>query len=219
MSQIELSKFLSYVLRHRPDAIGIELDEEGFTDAKVWVEKMAERHPGFAMRDLEAIVRDDDKGRYTLRDGQIRASQGHSIEGITAFETTPKTPPATLYHGTSTQNWKRIREAGGLQRMNRHHVHLSPDEETAERVGARRKGRGDSAVCERETDGRGRLQVLPLRQRRVARRRSAYRLPERALDDLQAHGSNRRALLGKPARALVDHIELHRVGARLSRSF
>ena len=140
MSQIELSKFLSYVLRHRPDAIGIELDEEGFTDAKVLVEKMAERHPGFAMRDLEAIVRDDDKGRYTLRDGQIRASQGHSIEGITAFETTPKTPPATLYHGTSTQNWKRIRETGGLQRRNRHHVHLSPDEETAERVGARRKG-------------------------------------------------------------------------------
>ncbi len=76
MSQIELSKFLSYVLRHRPDAIGIELDEEGFTDAKVLVEKMAERHPGFAMRDLEAIVRDDDKGRYTLRDGQIRGQPG-----------------------------------------------------------------------------------------------------------------------------------------------
>jgi RNA:NAD 2'-phosphotransferase (TPT1/KptA family) len=71
---------------------------------------------------------------------QIRANQGHSIEGIAAFETTPKTPPDTLYHRTSTQNWKRIREAGGLKRMNRHHVHLSPDEETAERVGARRKG-------------------------------------------------------------------------------
>ncbi len=140
MSQWELSKFLSYVLRHRPDAIGIELDEEGFTDAKVLLAKMAERHPGFAMPDLEAIVRDDDKGRYTLRDGRIRANQGHSIAGVTAFETTPKTPPDALYHGTSTQNWKRIREAGGLQCMKRHHVHLSPDEETAKRVGARRKG-------------------------------------------------------------------------------
>ena len=88
------------MLRHRPDAIGIELDEEGFTDAKVLVEKMAERHPGFAMEDLESVVRDDDKRRYTLRDGQIRANQGHSIEGIAAFETTPKTPPDTLYHGT-----------------------------------------------------------------------------------------------------------------------
>ena len=140
MSQKALSKFLSYVLRHRPEAIGIELDEEGFTDAGTLVAKMAERHPGFAMRDLEAIVRDDDKGRYTLGDGQVRANQGHSIEGITAFETTPKTPPETLYHGTSTQNWKRIRQAGGLQRMKRHHVHLSSDEETAKRVGARRKG-------------------------------------------------------------------------------
>ena len=137
--QKSIGKFLAYVLRHRPDSIGIELDEEGYTDAETLVEKTAERFPGFDMSELEAVVRADSKARYSLVDGKIRANQGHSIEGVLAISEEPQPPPELLYHGTSVTNWKRIQNSGGLERMKRHHVHLSEDYQTARRVGARRR--------------------------------------------------------------------------------
>ncbi|WP_318656300.1 RNA 2'-phosphotransferase [Spongiactinospora rosea] len=88
-----------------------------------------------AREELERVVADNDKRRYVIEDGRIRASQGHSVPIDLGLPVVP--PPAVLYHGTVGRNLAAIR-AEGLRPMNRHHVHLSPDRETATRVGARR---------------------------------------------------------------------------------
>jgi putative RNA 2'-phosphotransferase len=134
---VRLSKFLSYVLRHRPDSIGLTLDESGWVD----VEKLlaaCHRH-GHAMSraELEEVVATNDKKRFSLTpDGrQIRANQGHSLPvelGLQAVE-----PPELLYHGTVARFLESIRQQG-LLRGSRHHVHLSPDRQTAQKVGSRR---------------------------------------------------------------------------------
>ena len=137
---VDVSKFLCYVLRHRPEKIGVRLDPSGYVDAAELVSAMRSRYPEFTMEVLQEIVATDDKKRYTLRDGQVRANQGHSVSGVLAVSSTPQKPPACLFHGTTSEKWAKIQASGGLRPMNRHHVHLSPDAETACRVGARRKG-------------------------------------------------------------------------------
>ena len=137
---VDVSKFLCYVLRHRPEEIGVRLDPSGYVDAAELVSAMRSRYPEFTMEVLQEIVATDDKKRYTLRDGQVRANQGHSVSGVLAVSSTPQKPPACLFHGTTSEKWAKIQASGGLRPMNRHHVHLSPDAETACRVGARRKG-------------------------------------------------------------------------------
>ncbi len=136
----DVSKFLCYVLRHRPEEIGVRLDPSGYVDAAELVSAMRPRYPQFTMEALQEIVANDDKKRYTLRDGQVRANQGHSVSYVHAVSSTPQKPPAHLFHGTTSEKWAKIQASGGLRPMSRHHVHLSPDVETACRVGARRKG-------------------------------------------------------------------------------
>ena len=118
----------------------MRLDPSGYVDAAELVSAMRSRYPEFTMEVLQEIVATDDKKRYTLRDGRVRANQGHSVSYVHAVSSTPQKPPACLFHGTTSEKWAKIQASGGLRPMNRHHVHLSPDAETACRVGARRKG-------------------------------------------------------------------------------
>jgi putative RNA 2'-phosphotransferase len=130
------SKFLSYVLRHAPDSIGLTLDEGGWVDVAVLLEKAAAAGKPIARAVLEEIVATSDKKRFTLsEDGtRIRAAQGHSVEVALGLE--PVVPPETLYHGTATRFLGSIR-AEGLKPGSRQQVHLSADEVTARAVGTR----------------------------------------------------------------------------------
>jgi putative RNA 2'-phosphotransferase len=131
-----LSKFLSYLLRHNPSAIGLVLDEEGWVNTGELVHKIAQQENGFTLATLQHIVESNAKQRFRFSDDgkKIRASQGHSIGIDLNYE--EKQPPALLYHGTAEKNLSSIL-AAGLQKMERHHVHLSADTETALKVGQR----------------------------------------------------------------------------------
>ncbi|RAJ06573.1 putative RNA 2'-phosphotransferase [Chitinophaga skermanii] len=130
------SKFLSYILRHNPGAIGLQLDEAGWADVQELLQKSANENP-FTFDDLVEIVDTNDKKRFAFNDdkSKIRASQGHSIE--IDLQLVPVTPPEFLYHGTVDKFMASIR-AQGLIKGNRQHVHLSVDRQTATNVGSRR---------------------------------------------------------------------------------
>lgn len=132
----KISKFLSLILRHKPETIDIKLDENGWVDVKELLEKSARKGNAFTREELETVVETNDKKRFTFDDSgeKIRANQGHSIEVEIDFE--EKTPPEILYHGTAEKNVEAILQ-NGLQKMQRHHVHLSADTETAKSVGTR----------------------------------------------------------------------------------
>ncbi|MDO1584978.1 RNA 2'-phosphotransferase [Rhizobium oryzicola] len=133
---VEISKFLSYVLRHAPDSIGLSLDEQGWASMGELIEKA--NAAGHVLDDarLRAIVRESDKKRFTIsEDGlKIRAAQGHSIKVDLGHA--PSKPPKVLFHGTATRFLDAIL-AEGLRALNRQQVHLSSDEATAQRVGQR----------------------------------------------------------------------------------
>lgn len=134
---VELSKFLSWVLRHRPDAIGIILDDAGWTDVDALLAHSRAHGRPLTRELLERIVMESPKQRFALSEDRrrIRASQGHSVEVELGYE--PATPPEVLFHGSVASNIAAIR-GDGLRKMSRHHVHLSPDEATARSVGGRR---------------------------------------------------------------------------------
>jgi putative RNA 2'-phosphotransferase len=135
----ELSKFLSYVLRHKPDAIGIELADDGWIDVDVLLAACRAHKKAIAREVLEEIVRTSPKQRFAFSDDgtKIRASQGHSVAVVLGYDAVE--PPEYLFHGTAEKLVDAIRREG-LKRMARHHVHLSPDRTTAHQVG-QRKGR------------------------------------------------------------------------------
>lgn len=133
----EISKFLSYVLRHHPEAIGITLDCEGWTDIAALI-AAAQKNGEKIDRDLiEAIVITSDKKRFSIsKDGlNIRAVQGHSYKAVNITHI-QKIPPEFLYHGTATRFLHSIRNEGLLP-GSRQHVHLSEDAQTALTVGRR----------------------------------------------------------------------------------
>jgi putative RNA 2'-phosphotransferase len=134
---IRLSKFLSKHLRHAPQAIGLTLQAGGWVKVADLLPACAAHGHPLTRDELEDLVEDNDKQRFAFDEtGQrIRAQQGHSVE--VDLQLTPAEPPAVLYHGTVPAALPAIR-AAGLQKMSRHHVHLSPDEATARRVGQRR---------------------------------------------------------------------------------
>ena len=130
------SKFLSLVLRHEPEAIGLSLDENGWAEIDELIRLANAGGKPVTRALIDEVVRDNDKQRFAISaDGtRIRANQGHSIEvdlALTALE-----PPATLYHGTATRFAKSIRNIG-LVKQSRQHVHLSSDPDTAIKVGSR----------------------------------------------------------------------------------
>ncbi|MET9685260.1 RNA 2'-phosphotransferase [Streptomyces coeruleorubidus] len=132
---VKVSKYLSKHLRHQPEGIGLALDEAGWVEIDTLIAAAAAHGFPFTRAELDHVVATNDKRRFAVEGGRIRASQGHSVEVDLGLPTA--TPPAYLYHGTVARNLDAIR-AEGLRPMNRHAVHLSPDRETATRVGARR---------------------------------------------------------------------------------
>ncbi len=134
---VETSKFLSYVLRHRPDAIGIALDSEGWTDVDALIAAAMADGRRLDRALIEAVVAGNDKQRFTLSpDGmRIRAAQGHSTPSV-RITYPPLTPPPLLYHGTASRFVAAIGRQG-LRQGARQHVHLSQDYATALAVGAR----------------------------------------------------------------------------------
>jgi putative RNA 2'-phosphotransferase len=134
---VKVSKYLAKHLRHQPERIGLTLDSGGWADVDELL-RAAAAH-GFRIRrdELDHVVATNDKKRFEFDETgtRIRAAQGHSIPVELDLPVVP--PPDVLYHGTVGRFLDTIRREG-LKPMNRHDVHLSPDEETAIRVGARR---------------------------------------------------------------------------------
>lgn len=133
----ETSKFLSYVLRHEPEAIGITLDQEGWTNINSLIEAANKSGNSIDRNLLLQVVETSEKKRFTIsEDGlRIRAAQGHSTNSV-AITYAEKMPPEFLYHGTATRFLEFIRTEG-LKPQERQHVHLSEDEQTAIAVGQR----------------------------------------------------------------------------------
>lgn len=132
---VKVSKYLSRHLRHDPARIGIELDEHGWVDVDVLLKALDDRRFHVTRAELDEVVARNDKQRFAVRDGKIRASQGHTIDVDLGLE--PVEPPPVLFHGTSDRFLDAIRDQG-LKAMDRHDVHLSPDRGTAVSVGSRR---------------------------------------------------------------------------------
>lgn len=135
-SDEKVSRFLSLVLRHHPERIGIQLDAQGWANVPQLLHGMAAAGIHLSEGELAEIVLKNDKQRFAIsRNGRgIRANQGHSVKIDLGYP--PQEPPVLLYHGTATRFLDSIR-ATGLDKRKRHHVHLSASIELARMVGIR----------------------------------------------------------------------------------
>jgi putative RNA 2'-phosphotransferase len=133
----KLSKFLSLVLRHQPEKIGIQLDAAGWVAVDELLATCRRNGVTLTREQLDALVATSDKRRFAFDETgtKIRANQGHSVPVELGYE--PAVPPETLYHGTVEKFLPSIR-SGGLTKRGRHHVHLSADQAMASKVGERR---------------------------------------------------------------------------------
>ena len=132
----KLSKFISLILRHKPEEIGITLDDYGWAKIEDLINGINRSGRRIDMEILEEIVRTDNKQRYSFNEDKtkIRANQGHSIP--VNVDLKELEPPKTLYHGTATKSLEGIKSLG-IKSMTRLYVHLSKDFETAKQVGTR----------------------------------------------------------------------------------
>jgi len=132
----KISKFLSLVLRHQPEIITLNLDENGWAEVEELQEKCANNNIFFTLDELDEMVETNDKKRFIFNEDKtkIRANQGHSIDIDLALKS--QQPPEFLYHGTAENNLESILEKG-IEKRNRQHVHLSSNKDTAEKVGMR----------------------------------------------------------------------------------
>lgn len=131
---VATSKFLSYVLRHNPAAIGVDLDPAGWLDIDALLTAAAAHGRQIDRSTLDQVIAENDKRRFEVRGNRIRAAQGHSVN--VDLELAAVEPPDVLYHGTATRFLNAILHEG-LKPMRRGHVHLSADPATARSVGAR----------------------------------------------------------------------------------
>jgi putative RNA 2'-phosphotransferase len=133
---VRISKFLSLVLRHKPETIGLSLDRGGWARVDELIAAANRADLPLDEASLREVVEQNDKQRFALSDDglRVRASQGHSLPVELDLE--PLAPPQFLYHGTASRFLNSIRRQGLVPR-GRMHVHLSPDEPTAVRVGRR----------------------------------------------------------------------------------
>lgn len=133
---LRISKLLSLVLRHQPETIGIELDDNGWTDVSVLLDKINQSGQSINIDILRHVVITNTKKRFAFNEtfDKIRANQGHSVDVELGYQS--QKPPRILYHGTAETYVDQIL-AEGLRKGKRHHVHLSADVETAIKVGQR----------------------------------------------------------------------------------
>lgn len=131
-----ISKQLSYILRHQPQSIGLSLNEQGWANVQELITKLQQQGTGIDLVTLEIIVATNDKKRFAFNEDKtmIRASQGHSLEIKLSY--TPIQPPELLFHGTTYEAWQLICTKG-IMKMSRHHVHLTDKQLTAVQVGNR----------------------------------------------------------------------------------
>lgn len=131
-----LSVFISLILRHKPETIGIKLDNYGYADVNELIGNINSTGRNINMEILEQIVKEDNKQRYSFNEdrSKIRANQGHSIK--VNVELKKLRPPKCLYHGTTIRFLDNIKKEG-IIRKNRLYVHLSNDIDTAIKVGKR----------------------------------------------------------------------------------
>lgn len=136
MGLTDISRYISLILRHKPEVIGITLDKHGWADVEQLIQGVSKRNKSFNMDMLEEIVRIDNKGRYSFNEDKklIRANQGHTINVDVELE--EKTPPDALWHGTGEKYVSSI-DIIGLIPKQRLYVHLSKDIDTATAVGSR----------------------------------------------------------------------------------
>ena len=136
MNLQSISRYISLILRHKPEVIGITIDEHGWANVEELIQGIEKNNPGFNKEILEEIVRTNNKQRYSFNDDKtlIRANQGHSIPVDVELE--EKEPPKILYHGTGEKYISSI-DQNGLIPKSRLYVHLSKDVETAKAVGKR----------------------------------------------------------------------------------
>ncbi|TWI83280.1 putative RNA 2'-phosphotransferase [Lacibacter cauensis] len=132
-----LSKFLSLILRHKPETIGLQLNENGWANVQELISKINQHNTALDSETLNHIVETNDKKRFAFNEDKtmIRASQGHSVE--VELNLKEMQPPQFLYHGT-VQAFMEAIQKEGLKKMSRQHVHLSNNQETATKVGSRR---------------------------------------------------------------------------------
>jgi len=137
MHQVRASKFLSLVLRHRPETIGVVLDNGGWVDIEDLRAAIAKHGHPISREELETVVAESDKQRFVIdrTTDRIRANQGHSVDVDLGLP--ESVPPDVLYHGTPIRDLESILTEG-LLKKGRHAVHLSPDVATAHSVGSRR---------------------------------------------------------------------------------
>jgi putative RNA 2'-phosphotransferase len=133
----DTSKFLSLVLRHAPEKIQLQLDENGWANVTELITQCNKFHKKINLELLNYVVETNDKKRFAFNEDKtmIRASQGHSISVDLDIEAV--IPPDFLYHGTVDKFLEAIKTQG-LQKMTRQHVHLSQEKETAIKVGSRK---------------------------------------------------------------------------------
>jgi putative RNA 2'-phosphotransferase len=139
------SKFLSLVLRHEPERVGLSLGDAGWIGVDESLRAVNQHGISLTLDQLKHIVATSDKKRFAFsEDGlRIRASQGHSVEVDLQYE--PQEPPGLLYHGTATRFLDSIRQ-NGLLRMERHDVHLAAETKVTLQAGGRHghSGRRDA---------------------------------------------------------------------------
>jgi putative RNA 2'-phosphotransferase len=134
---VHISKFLSMILRHRPEEAGVTLDKNGWVDVDELINLCGENlGVNFTREQLRQMIAENDKPRFSFNEDEtkIKANYGHSVPVDLALE--PATPPEILYHGTAIRFLDNIQKEGIMRRA-RNYVHLSADEETALEVGSR----------------------------------------------------------------------------------
>lgn len=132
LDEERISKTMAYLLRHEPS--GLDISKNGFVDLEELMDELKNRWEGISRKDVRRIVEEDPKGRYEIKNGEIRARYGHSIDVDPSLE---KSSEETLYHGTTKKALDKIMDEG-LKPRNRKKVHLSSNIEEAEKVGRRR---------------------------------------------------------------------------------
>lgn len=139
LNKKEYSKYLSYLLRHNPLEANLHMNDQGF----VLIDELI-ANTNVTRKELEEIVKEDNKQRYSIVGNMLRANQGHSIPVKIDFK--PYTSTKPLYHGTSKEALDLIKSSGAILPMSRQFVHLSKDKETAEKVGKRHSHKDSPVV-------------------------------------------------------------------------
>jgi len=134
---IKISKFLSFILRHGPNKVGLELDSNGFADLNAVLKVLNHRFKNFKVtrHTIEEIIEQSEKKRFQIENSKIRAFYGHSIDDKIIMKLAVDLPPI-LFHGTNLRAYNAIKTEG-LIKKKRQYVHLSDNMETAILVGKR----------------------------------------------------------------------------------